>query len=155
MKLEKTKFDYVMQGLSLLCLLLTSLYLLFNWGNIDSLIPGHFDSNGMINRMADKSEILITLATGWIMVVGMLIISKFPKIWNVPVLVDKDNQESVYRITKHLLESEMLILSINFSFLSLYPLTSKNMPPYYTPLFLGLVFGVMIIYLIKLLRARS
>ena len=155
MKLEKTKFDYVMQGLSLLCLLLTSLYLLFNWGNIDWLIPGHFNSNGIINRMADKSEILITLAAGWIMVVGMLIISKFPKIWNVPVLVDKDNQESVYRITKHLLESEMLILSINFSFLSLYPLTSKNMPPYYTPLFLGLVFGVMIIYLIKLLRARS
>lgn len=44
---------------------------------------------------------------------------------------------------------EMLIVTMSFCFLSLHPLTNKNLPSFYTLLVLGVVFGVLVIYLIK------
>lgn len=154
MKLKNTKLDYVLQGASFICLLATSLYLLFNWGNIDGQIPAHYGSGGVIDRLGNKSELIITLVIGWVIDIGMMTLSKFPNMWNIPINPIEEKREEAYLITKHLLGWEMLIISINFSFLSLYPLTNKNLPSFYMLLVIGMVFGLMGIYLIKLYRIK-
>lgn len=154
MKLKRTKLDYVLQGASFICLLITSLYLLFNWGNIDGQIPAHYGSGGVIDRLVNKSELIITLMIGWIIYIGMMTLSKFTNMWNIPINPSEEKREQAYLITKHLLGWEMLIISINFSFLSLYPLTNKNLPSFYMLLVIGMVFGLMGIYLIKLYRIK-
>lgn len=152
MKLGKTKLDYILQGMSFACLLATSLYLLINWDHINSSIPAHYGSGGHIDRMGDKSELLVLFGIAWLLFIGFYLISKFPNLWNIPKEVNESNQEKVYLLVRHLLNWEMLIVTVNLCFLSLYPLTNQNLPVFFTPVFIGLTLTLIIIYLIKIFK---
>lgn len=154
MKKNRIRLDYILHGLSFLCLLGTSLYFLLNWNHIDSSIPAHYGSGGVINRMGDKSELIIILGVAWFLFITLYFISKFPAIWNIPGDVNENNREKKYQITKNMLGWQVLIVTVNLCFLSLYPLTNKNLPSFFFPVFIGLVFGFLIIYLIKICKIK-
>lgn len=122
---------------------------MFNWGNIDAQIPVHYGRGGVIDRFGDKSELIFVVVASWIMFIGFYLLSKFPKLWNISQNVSEYKQEKTAQVTSHLLNWEMLIFTMNFCFLSLQPLTNKNLPSFYTMLVLGAVFGMLAIYLIK------
>lgn len=154
MKQNRTKLDCILLGLSFVCLLGTSLYFLLNWNNLDATIPAHYGSGGNIDRMGDKSELIIILCVTWFLFIILNLISKFPSMWNIPIDVNENNREKIYQVTRHLLSWQTLIMTVNFCFLSLYPFTNRNLPPFFFHVFIGSVLGLLIIYIIKLHRIK-
>ena len=79
MKFKRGKFDIILNGLCLIILVSTILFLAVTWSKIPNKVPMHYDFAGNIDRWGSKLEILILPVITWIMYIFMTIIGKFPQ----------------------------------------------------------------------------
>ena len=154
MKIKDNIFDKVMEGVCLACVLGVTLYLIFGWSKIPEQIPMHYDWAGNIDRWGSRSELIIMPIMLWFMYGLMTVVGKFPQLWNTGVTVTEENRFRVYRTVKYMLETIKLIVILDFVYLTIQPLTGKNMPVWFLPVMLGLVFGDLVFWLIKLVRVK-
>ena len=150
-KIKATKYQTVLNILSLLVLIGTILYLIIFWKTIPQKIPGHYNGNGIIDRWGNKSELIIPLVIGIIMYLGLSFVERCTKIWNIGVEVNEINREKVYSLTRELLITSKFFLTLNFSFLTINSSLSLNLPNWYTLIFVGLLFVVIVVYTIRLI----
>ena len=90
----------------------------------------------------------------WILYIGLTVLQHFPQIWNTGVQVTQENRERVYRTLMYMLETLKLLIEAVFSFLTVYGITGKNLPSWFLPVFIGLVFAVLIFWLVCLARRQ-
>lgn len=148
-KIKAAKYQTILNILSLLVWGGTILYLIISWNTIPQKIPGHYNGRGIIDRWGNKSELLIPLVIGIIMYLGLSLIERCPKIWNTGIEVNETNREKVYSLTKGLLVTSKFFLTLNFSFLTINSSLSLSLPNWYTLVFVGLLFVMIIVYIIK------
>lgn len=86
------------------------------------------------------------------MYIGMTVIEYYPQIWNTGVTVTDENRERVYRILKNMLGTIKLLTVGVFSFLTVNSILAKDLPAWFLPIFLIVMFGAMIFYIVKLVR---
>ncbi|MFA9378789.1 MAG: hypothetical protein ACERKZ_18895 [Lachnotalea sp.] len=72
---------------------------------------------------------------------------------NTGVQVTEENKERVYRILKNLIVTEKLLMVLAFSFISIISSLSLELPMWFLPLFLISIFGSIILYAVKLVKA--
>lgn len=152
MKLKKNKYDIFVEIVCLILLIGVCIYLILNWVNIPDRIPGHYNAMGEIDRMGSKKELLFLLIIAWLMYLGLTVIEKFPQIWNTGVIVTEKNKECVYRVLKSMLSTMKLIIVATFVFLTINTSQAISLPVWFSPIFLILMFGSMIFFIIKLVR---
>jgi hypothetical protein len=109
---------------------------------------------GVVDRWGNKGELLILPIVGWIMYLGMTALEQFPQVWNTGVTVTAENRESVYLILKNMLVTVKLLVVMNFVYLTIISALGKNLPIWFLPVFLILMFGSIIFFTIKLFRAK-
>lgn len=154
MQIRRSKYDVV---INLICLLLLSgvvAYLAINWSNIPDKIPGHYNAMGEVNRWGNKGELLILPIIGWIMYIGITVLEHFPQVWNTGVTITEDNKTRIYRILKSMIGTIKLLVVGVFMFLTVNSAMSKALPAWFLPVFLVLIFGSILFFLIKLTKAR-
>lgn len=103
------------------------------WPDLPEEIPAHFNIAGEIDRWGGKGELLVLPAVGLLLYALLTVLSFFPQIWNTPVRVTPENQESIYR---SVLDSLLLgkaglaaiFLYLSYSILSLKPLSGAFLP---------------------------
>lgn len=154
MKINRTGYDIVVNIICVGLLLGIVVYLMFSWERIPEKIPGHYNVAGDIDRWGSKEELLILLIITWIMYIGLTVIEKFPQMWNTGVQVTEQNKEQVYRILKKLLETVKLVTVAAFSFITVNSSIAIELPLWYLPLFLILMFGSIIFFIIKLKKVK-
>ena len=154
MKVKKTKYDIFVEIVCLTLLIGVSIYLYLNWSSIPDMIPGHYNAMGEIDRMGSKKELVVLQIIGWLMYLILTVIGKFPQIWNTGVSVTEENKERVYRITKNLLNTVKLIMVAVFVYLTINSSQVISLTVWFLPVFLILLFGSMIFFIIKLVRAK-
>jgi uncharacterized membrane protein len=154
MKIKKGKYEIFAEAVCLVLLIGVLIYLFFNWSNIPDKIPGHYNAMGEIDRMGSKGELLVIPIINWIMYIGLTVIARFPQTWNTGVTVTEENKERVYRVLKNMLITVKLIVVAIFSFLSINSAQSKALPVWFLPVFLLLMFGSIIFFIIKLVRVK-
>lgn len=147
MKVQKNKIDYFLQICTFLMILIVTVYIVLIWQHIPQTILVHYNSYGIIDRYGNKNELLILLVVSWVLYLGMLGVSFFPRIWNIPVSTQGKNKEKIYHITLYLVETMNFIITCVFCFLSLYTLTGQNLPSFfilYVPMILIIIlcFGI-------------
>ena len=69
LKFQRGKFDIILNGLCLIILVSTILFLILTWSKIPDKVPMHYDFAGNIDRWGSKLEILILPIITWIMYV--------------------------------------------------------------------------------------
>ena len=154
MKVKKNKYDIFVEMVCLTLLVGVSIYLYLNWRSIPDMIPGHYNAMGEIDRMGSKKELVVLQIIGWLMYLILTVIGKFPQIWNTGVSVTEENKERVYRITKNLLNTVKLIMVAVFVYLTINSSQVISLTVWFLPVFLILLFGSMIFFIIKLVRAK-
>ena len=153
-KVPSTRYHKIVNLLCIIILTGTLFFLVTNWTMIPDQIPGHYDSAGVINRWTSKSGLWIVYFVGIIMFAGLSVIEHFPKTWNTGVAITKENQKHVYQLIKGMIVTLKLCITTIFMFLTLYTTLMINLPKWFTPLFLIITFGSMIVYGIMIYRAR-
>ena len=153
-KIRRTIPDRVLEGLSLLGMAGTTLYLIVCWDSFPDRIPAHHNAAGEIDRWGGKGELLFLPVMMWILYIGITLIQRFPQIWNTGVQVTPVNGARVYRTLMYMVKTLKLIITAGLSFLSIFGVTGKNLPVWFLPVFLGVTFADLIFWLVCLVRRQ-
>lgn len=154
MKTRPTIVDIIMEVLSFITVVGTTLYLIISWGSLPDTIPMHYDLSGEIDRWGNKGELIFLPVMMWIIYLGITLMQRFPQIWNTGVTVTPENRERVYRTLKYMVESLKLIVVVDFSLLTIFSATGRNLPVWFTFVFLGVLAGDLVFWLVRLVRRR-
>jgi uncharacterized membrane protein len=154
MKINRTGYDIFVNVICIGMLIGILIYLGLSWNSIPEKIPGHYNATGVIDRWGNKGELLIIPIIAWIMYIGITVIEKFPQIWNTGVQITEQNKERVYRILKDLIETEKVLMVAVFVFITINSSLSKGLPMWFLPVFLILMFGSLILFILKLVKAK-
>ena len=154
LKFQRGKFDIILNGLCLIILVSTILFLILTWSKIPDKVPMHYDFAGNIDRWGSKLEILILPIITWIMYVFMTIIEKFPEAWNTGVKVTEENKERVYSTLLHLISTIKFIMVCMFAYLTVQTSLAFQLPAWFTPIFMLAIFGDLLYWIWKLYRVK-
>ena len=152
--IKTTLYHKILNLLCILILLGVFIFLIINWSSIPDKIPGHYDYSGAVNRWGEKNELWIIYIMGVSMYGGLSLVERFPKLWNTGVTVTLENKDRIYQLIKGMLITLKLELVIIFMFLTVYSVLLINLPWWFTPFYLVLIFGTMALYGIKLIKSR-
>ena len=81
--------------ISIVLILLYFAFLVIGWNSFPSELPVHFDASGVADRFGSKSSLLVEPAVMTGLFLLLAVVERFPKLWNIPVDVVEDNEESV------------------------------------------------------------
>jgi uncharacterized membrane protein len=116
-KLEKTQFDRVLEGLIYAGIIAVWLYPAIQFGSLPESIPVHFNAAGEADGFGDRTTIWWLPAVCTVIVAMLLLLGRIPHTLNYPVPINPANAEKQYRLATGLLR--VLSLSIVIVFLLL------------------------------------
>lgn len=154
MKIRRTIPDRILEVISLLVIIGTTLYLIAGWDSFPERIPAHYNAAGEIDRWGGKGELIFLPVMMWILYIGITVLQQFPQIWNTGVQVTQENRERVYRTLMYMVETLKLLVAAVFSFLSVYSMTGENLPAWFLPAFICAVFADLIFWLVRLFQQQ-
>jgi len=154
MKVKKSKYNIMVELVCLILLIGVSIYLILNWNSFPDQIPGHYNAAGEIDRMGNKGELLILPIVAWMMYIGITVVESFPQIWNTGVTVTEENKERVYRVLKDMVSTLKLCVVAAFMYLTINSSQATALPMLFLPVFLLLMFGPIIFFIIKLSKIK-
>ena len=153
-KILKSKYDIIVEASCILSLAGVLLYLAITWSSIPQEVPGHYNAMGQIDRITGKASLIAIPIITWVMYMGITAVERFPQIWNTGVAVTEENKDRVYRVLKDILKTSKLIVVLAFSYLTINTANAIPLSPWFTPVFLILIFGSLIIFAIKLVKNK-
>ena len=154
MKVKRNWFDIVVDILCLILLVGICVYLISQWNDLPDKVPGHYNLNGEVDRWGSKSELLILPIMGWVLYIGITALETFPKIWNTGVTITEENKERVYRLIKTMIGVTKFLMVLIFTLLEISGIKGESLPWYFTVLYLGVMFGELTFFIVKLVRIK-
>ena len=88
----KSKMDKILNCLSRIILIGTTIFLICYWKYIPVQIPMHYDFAGNIDRWGAKGELLIIPIIAWLIYALISILEHFPGSWNTGVILNYNKQ---------------------------------------------------------------
>ncbi|REK74935.1 DUF1648 domain-containing protein [Paenibacillus paeoniae] len=116
-RIPKTKFEWLLDGLSLLALLLPVIYLFVVWAELPAQVPIHFNAVGEPDGWGSKGISLILPIVGLLLYGGLTLLRKIPHHFNYPVALTKENAEQKYRLSIQLIAWMKFQISLLFGFI--------------------------------------
>ncbi|MCL2227867.1 MAG: DUF1648 domain-containing protein [Oscillospiraceae bacterium] len=151
MKLKNSAFDIAINIVCLLQLLGIVLYLLIVWSSLPDRIPGHFGADGAVTRYDGRGVLLVGPIFAGILFGGIVLLERFPQVWNAGVTVTEENKAKVYRTVKSLLAATKLILVTAFIFIAIIQSLGRNLPGWFLPVFIWLLAFMILFFIIRLI----
>ncbi|WP_326839090.1 DUF1648 domain-containing protein [Clostridium aromativorans] len=109
---------------------------------------------GKVDKITDKNSLIVLLAVGWIIFIGLSVVEKFLQIWNTGVQVTEQNKEKVYRILKTMIGTIKLLMVSVFSYLTLHSTTGEKLSSLFLPVVLILIFGSIMFFIFQLAKDK-
>lgn len=155
MKVKKSKYNIAVEIICLALLIGVLIYLLISWNSIPDKIPGHYNAMGEIDRMGNKLELFVIPIISWILYLGITLLQKFPEAWNTGVKVTEENKERVYRVLFDMISTVKLIMVAVFVYLTINSARAISLSVWFLPVFLILMFGSIVLFIIKLFKVSK
>lgn len=152
MEIKHNKLDTIAEVFCMILLIVTTLYTIYMYIQLPEKIPIHYNAAGVIDRYGNKLEIFILLIVTWVMYIGLSLVTRVPQFWNTGVSVTAENKDRVYRILKNMLKIIKMEIIVIFCYLIYNTTTLYNLPKWFVPIFLVLLFSTMLISFIVLIK---
>ena len=152
--MRKNFFDKIAEVLAVLILLAATIFVLTSWKDMPDQIPSHYDFKGQVDAYGGRGSLIFAMVMGWILVLTMIVISRFPSAWNTGVERTPANAAVVNRIIKDMLNVMEAGMAILFSYMMIVPVLGTAMGAWFMPAFLTFIFGTIIITVVRLIRNR-
>lgn len=152
MEIKHNKLDTIAEVFCMILLIVTTLYTIYMYIQLPEKILVHYNAAGVIDRYGNKLEIFILLIVTWVMYIGLSLVTRVPQFWNTGVSVTAENKDRVYRILKNMLKIIKMEIIVIFCYLIYNTTTLYNLPKWFVPVFLVLLFSTMLISVIVLIK---
>lgn len=154
MKIKNTRIDWFIEMICILLLGGITLYLILSWSTIPDKIPMHFNVAGQVDRWGNKIEIIFMPIVSWLLYGFITVMEQFPQIWNTGVMITEENAYRVYRILKNMIQITKLLVVIMFFYITICSIFAINMSMWASVIELVLIFGNLILGVVKLYKNR-
>lgn len=145
----------MMEWMGALLLMGLYVFLAAYWHRIPEAVPLHFNGAGEIDRWGGRGNVLLTPVTGTMLYALLTGIGFVPAAWNTGFDKPKpENRQRVYTLTRSLLLVMKLLLTAMFAFTTVHVAMARPMPAVFLPVTLAAVFGSLIYYIVRILRAN-
>jgi uncharacterized membrane protein len=104
--------------ITLLILVSTWLWVIFQFGQLPSKIPIHFNAMGEADAIGDKSTIFLLPLISTILYFGISALEKVPHVLNYPVEITKENAAYYYAVAIQFFKFLKFSICLIFGFLS-------------------------------------
>ena len=152
--MKRTLLVWVIDWLCGALLVGITVWVACRYGSLPDRIPTHYGVNGVVDGYGAKSMIWIFVVMAWIEVGTVSVVEHFPRFWNVPFKVSKENQSRVMTLTWHLISTTKLIVLGIVVYLTTMSVLGGNLPACFT-LFVPTALVVNSLYwIIRLLLNR-
>lgn len=111
-KIKNTFLDYLLEIVSLACLMGIIILFLLYWIKFPNIIPIHYNISGEADSFGSKWILLILPIAGIFTYFGMTFLNKYPHIFNFPVEVTDQNVFQLYKIGKRTILSLKTVISL-------------------------------------------
>jgi uncharacterized membrane protein len=155
MKLKYTKFQKIIELITVILLFSIVIYLIASWDNLPNKIPGHYNGAGIVDRWGSKNELLITPIISIVLYTLLTTVSLFPAIWNVPVKTTEKNKKDVYLNTKSMLILVKMEIIIVFSYIVYSDINTQYLGTWFIPIFIIILLGTIIYYITKVCKIKN
>ncbi len=157
-KLKFTTLDFILESLTISGILITWIIPAILFKEFPDIIPIHFGINGEANGWGSKASIFILPSISLILVIGLSIINKFPRIFNYPVKVTECNANQLYTKATRLIRMVKVFIVLMFLLIEWQVChVSENsiFPSYFLPLVLIIPVLLPIFMALTLTRKAS
>ena len=131
-----------------------TVYLITTWHSIPAEVPAHYNAAGEIDRMSGKSSLLMLPIMGWLLCIMISVLERFPRAWNTGVKVTEQNKARVYGICRSMLFLIKTFIAMDFAFMEVFMIKGWALPIWFTPVFLVVLFGTIIVHIVLLFRSK-
>ena len=153
-KVKRTRLVRTVDWLCGALLIGITVWVACRYAALPDKIPTHFGADGVIDGYGGKSMIWGLLASMWVFVIVMSVAELFPRHWNVPVKVTKENHSRMMTLAWHLISTTKLLVASLFAYLVVMCMRGENLLAYFTPMVLT-AFGANSLYwVIRLFQNR-
>lgn len=110
-------YDWIIEAITLICLVILFILPLLNMGDLPGQIPSHFNAAGEPDGYSSAGSIWILPVTGLITWMLLTLVGFFPRIYNYPVQITPENAEVQYRTATRLMRTIKCIIMAMFAFM--------------------------------------
>ena len=118
-------------------------------------IPTHFGADGVIDGYGGKSMIWGLLAIMWIIVLVMSVSELFPKCWNIPFKVTKENTCRLLTIVWHFISTTKLLVACLFAYMVVMCVRGENLLAWFAPMVVTLFCANSLFWVVRLFLSRK
>ncbi|WP_377890686.1 DUF1648 domain-containing protein [Alkalihalobacillus sp. R86527] len=157
--IEKPFLHKVLDIIGITALLLVLASIVINWSSIPETVPQHFNATGEPDRWGDKWTIFLLPSIGVILWIGLSFLERIPQSFNYVVKIKEGNAERQYYFAVTLIRLIKNEISIFFALLTQMIVQMWNgqqdgLQFWVIPVFLVILFGTLIIYIVKSIQWR-
>ena len=119
-KIHLTKWDYIIEVFSILCIVGSILLCIMYWVTAPYIVPIHYNIHGEIDNYGSKTTLFFVLL--FLLVLTILtyvvfkILNKYPHIFNYPIAVTEQNAYFLYKTTTKMVRFMNLLICLLFAY---------------------------------------
>jgi len=156
-KIPLDSYDYVIELITAIFMILLIAWPFFFFQELPDVIPRHFNAAGEPDGYSQKNIIWALPAIGLILYAGMLLLNRYPYVYNYPTEITAENADKHYRIATKLIRTLNLLIATSFFYLAFATIeTAMNkqdgLSDAFLTTFLLLIFATITSYLYLALR---
>ena len=133
-RVKRTPLVWIVDWLCGVLLIGITIWVAYRYCSLPDRIPIHYGVNGVVDGYGAKSMIWVLVAMAWILVGIVSAVEQFPRFWNVPFKVTKENQCRVLTLTWHLISTTKLIVLGIVADMTTMSVLGGNLSPCFGPL---------------------
>ena len=154
-KVKRTRLVRIVDRLCGALLIGITLWVVCHYAALPDRIPIHYNAGGVIDGYGGKSMIWGMLAIMWVLVIVMSVTELFPRHWNVPFKVTKENHSRMMTLTWHFISTTKLLVACLFACLVVTCVRGENLLAWFEPMVLTVFCANSLFWVIRLFLSRK
>ena len=131
-RVKRTPLVWIVDLLCGALLIGITVWVACRYGSLPDRIPIHYGADGVVDGYGVKGMVWVLVAASWILVGIVSAVEQFPRFWNGPFKVTKENQCRVLTLTWHLISTTKLIVLGIVVYLTVMSMLGGNLSPCFT-----------------------
>lgn len=156
LKLKISRLELILNVLGMTAFIGSLIYLLIVWPSLPGEVPAHYNGVGEVDRWGSKWEIIIMPMIGLMMWIGLTILERYPHVYNYTNITE-ENVRAQYlngRMMINVLKNVMIgiFAYLNWKDIQIALGYQDTLGVWFLPIFLLLIFGPMVYFIVKSFR---
>ncbi len=151
-KIPLTRPELILEFIATISLLLMIVTIMISWSSIPEIVPKHFNITGEIDAWGKKNLLFSPITLAVITYTLLSVLTRFPHIYNYPVIITAENAERQYRTARTLITALKTEIVLSLFYIQ-WTVISRT-KALFTPIIIFIILGTVIYFIYRAYKAK-